>query len=60
MISKKIKDEIERLDKDEAFKELMLEILEEESQGLHNFKAKYEEKINFYIENNQVGVSNND
>ena len=58
-VKKKIENGIEKLEKNEAFKELMLQILEEESKGLHSFKAKYEELINNYI-NNNVGVQNYD
>lgn len=62
-VSKKIIDEIEKIDdKDEKFKNLMLEILEEESKGIPGgrFKAKYEEMINKYIEENIVEVVVND
>ena len=40
-VSNKIRSEIEKIDKKEKFKNLMLEILDEESKGLHNFKSKY-------------------
>ena len=59
-VSKKIKDEIEKLPKDEALKKLMMEILELEAKGLYNFKAKYDELIKEYIEKNVVGVIDND
>lgn len=60
-VSKKIEKEIEKLEKkDEAFKKLMMEILEMESKGNYNYKAKYDELIKKYIEKNVVGVVNND
>lgn len=59
-VSKKIQNEIEKLQKDENLKKLMLEILELESKGLYNFKAKYDELIKNYIEKNVVGVVEND
>lgn len=59
-VSKKIENEIEKLDKNKEFKNLMLEILEEESKGLYNYKAKYEELMKKYIEENVVGVVEND
>ena len=55
-VSKKIEREIAKLDRKEELKELMLKILEEESKGLHSFKAKYDELVKEYIVNNVVGV----
>ena len=60
LVSKKIQNEVEKLDKNEAMKKLMLDILDEESKGLYNFKLKYEELIKKYIEENTVGVVDND
>lgn len=59
-VSKKIINEVEKIDKKEKFKKLMLQILEEESKGLHSFKVKYEELIKKYIEENVVGIVEND
>ncbi len=59
-VSKKIENEIEKLDKNKEFRNLMLEILEEESKGLYNYKSKYEELMKKYIEENVVGVVEND
>ena len=59
-ISKKIEKEVEKLDKKESFKELMLKILDEESKGLFAFKVKYDELIKKYIEENVVGVITDD
>lgn len=60
-VSKKIEKEVEKLEKkEEAFKKLMMEILEMESKGNYNYKAKYDELIKKYIEENVVGVVNND
>lgn len=59
-VSKKIEKEIEKLSKEEAFKKLMMDILELESKGLYNYKSKYEELIKKYIEENIVGVFNYD
>lgn len=60
-VSKKIEKEVEKLEKkEEAFKKLMMEILEMEAKGNHNYKAKYDELIKKYIEENVVGVVNND
>lgn len=60
-VSKKIEKEVEKLEKkEEAFKKLMMEILEMEAKGNYNYKAKYDELIKKYIEENVVGVVNND
>lgn len=59
-VSKKIEKEVEKLSKEEAYKKLMMDILEMESKGNYNYKAKYEELIKKYIEENVVGVVNND
>ena len=59
-VSKKIEKEIDKLSKEEAFKKLMMDILELESKGLYNYKSKYEELIKKYIEENVVGVVDND
>lgn len=59
-LSKKIENEIEKISADESLKKLMLEILELESKGLHNYKSKYEELIKKYMEENKVGVIEND
>lgn len=59
-VSKKIEKEIDKLSKEDAFKKLMMDILELEAKGLYNYKAKYEELIKKYIEENVVGVVNND
>ena len=60
-VSKKIEKEVEKLEKkEEAFKKLMMEILEMEAKGNYNYKAKYDELVKKYIEENAVGVVNND
>ena len=59
-VSKKIQKEIDKLSKEETFKKLMKDILELESKGLYNYKAKYEELIKKYIEENVVGAVNDD
>lgn len=59
-ISKKIESEIQKMDKPEPLKKLMLQILEEEAKGLHNFKSKYDELINKYIEEFVLGVTEDD
>lgn len=59
-VSKKIQKEIDKLSKEETFKKLMMDILELESKGLYNYKAKYEELIKKYIEENVVGAVNDD
>lgn len=59
-VSKKIEKEIEKLDKEEPFKRLMMDILELESKGIYNYKSKYEELIKKYIEENIDGVVEND
>ena len=59
-VSKKIQKEIDKLSKEETFKKLLMDILELESKGLYNYKAKYEELIKKYIEENVVGAVNDD
>lgn len=59
-VSNKIRSEIEKIDKKEKFKNLMLEILDEESKGLHNFKSKYIELIDKYIAEKSLGDVDND
>ena len=59
-VSKKIEKEVEKLSKEALFKKLMMDILELESKGNHNYKVRYEELIKKYIEENVVGVVNND
>lgn len=60
-VSKKIQDEIKKIEKKEAgFKKLMLDILEEESIGTYKIKEKYTELVNKYIEENVVGVVEDD
>lgn len=60
-LSKKIEKEVKKLTKEEAFKKLMLDILEMEAKGNYNYKAKYEGLIKKYIDEMEaVGVVNND
>ena len=59
-VSNKIRSKIEKIDKKEKFKNLMLEILDEESKGLHNFKSKYIELIDKYIAEKSLGDVDND
>ena len=48
-ISKKIHNEIEELYVENAEKELLIEILNFEDEGLRNYTSKYEELIREYI-----------
>lgn len=59
-MSKKIINEVEKIDKDEPFKKLVLDILDLESKGTHYFKSKCEELVKKYIDDNRVGVISND
>lgn len=59
-VSKKIEKEVEKLSKEEAFKKLMMDILELESKGNYNFRSKYEELVKKYIEENVIGVNEYD
>ncbi|MBQ8898480.1 MAG: hypothetical protein IJY86_08365 [Clostridia bacterium] len=49
-ISEKIIAQINNIDADEEFKELMLSILEEEDKGNFRFKDTYEKLVNDYLE----------
>ena len=60
IVSKKIENEINKISQEENFKKLMMDILELESKGLYNYKAKYDELIKKYIEENTIGVVKND
>ena len=56
-VSEKIQKKISELDKcDEKFKELMLNILEEEANGTYKIKIRYEDLVNQYIKEGKVGV----
>ena len=57
-VSKKIENEIKKLDETDEIKEIMMEILEEESKGLYNWKKKYEAIIDEYIKKNVLGEKN--
>ena len=48
-ISEKIMEEIKKLNEDEKKKELLLKILQQEDEGIHNYKKSYEKLINQYI-----------
>ena len=50
-ISEKIIAQINSIDTDDEFKELMLLILSEEDKGNYRFKDTYEKMINEYLEN---------
>lgn len=52
-INNKIRAEVEQLDVAEAEKELMLKILDKESNGLYFFKNAYEELIRDYVKNRE-------
>lgn len=56
-ISKKIIDQINNLDVDSDFKELMVAILNEEDKGNHRFKDTYERLIKDYLSKKE-GESN--
>lgn len=49
-ISEKIIAQINSIDTDDEFKELMLSILSEEDKGNYRFKDTYEKMINEYLE----------
>lgn len=49
-ISEKIIAQINSIDTDDEFKELMLSILSEEDKGNHRYKDTYEKMINEYLE----------
>ncbi len=56
-ISEKIKQKIEKLDeKDEDFKKLLLDILEEESKGDFRYKERFENIINEYLKDKKVVI----
>ncbi|MDD4353785.1 MAG: hypothetical protein PHN56_04995 [Candidatus Nanoarchaeia archaeon] len=59
-ISKKILDQIEKLDADQKTKELLLAILNEEDKGNYKFKDTYEKLITSYLETKSKGDENND
>ena len=46
-ISKKIKEEIKKLETIDDEKELMLDILELEDTGIYQFREEYSKRINF-------------
>ena len=48
-ISKKILDEVNKLDVGDKQKELIVSILTMEDEGLRNYTKKYEEAIGLYI-----------
>lgn len=48
-ISKKILDEVNKLDVGDKQKELIVSILTMEDEGLRNYTKKYEETIGLYI-----------
>lgn len=52
-INNKIRAEVEQLDVTEAEKELMLKILDKESNGLYFFKNAYEELIRDYAKSKE-------
>ena len=54
-ISKKILDEINKLEDSNEFKKLLLELLEKEDQGNHRNNQVFEEKIIDYINRNESG-----
>lgn len=55
-ISDKIKNEIDKLKIKDEDKELLLEILNIEDEGIFRFKKEYERIIKAYLENSK-GVS---
>lgn len=59
-ISKKILDQIEKLEADQKTKELLLAILNEEDKGNYKFKDTYEKLITSYLETKVKGDENND
>lgn len=59
-ISKKILDQIEKLEADQKTKELLLAILNEEDKGNYKFKDTYEKLITSYLETKDKGDENND
>lgn len=52
-ISKKIIDEVNALDIRKSEKDLLVEILNFEDEGLRNYTKKYEETIRKYIKENK-------
>ena len=59
-ISKKILDQIEKLEADQKTKELLLAILNEEDKGNYKFKDTYEKLITSYLDTKDTGDENND
>lgn len=53
-ISEKIIAQINNIDADEEFKELMLAILAEEDKGNFRFKDTYEKLVNDYLEKKEA------
>jgi hypothetical protein len=54
-ISKKIKEQIDALEVQKDFKDLMIAILTEEDKGNFRLKATYEKLVNEYIETSNDG-----
>ena len=52
-ISKKILEEVDNLDIKKAEKDLLVEILNFEDEGLRNYSKKYEEVIGTFIKENK-------
>ena len=54
-ISEKIKEQIDALEVQKDFKDLMIAILTEEDKGNFRFKDTYEKLLNEYIETSNGG-----
>ena len=59
-ISEKIIAKIKNSKNDSNFKELLLNILEEEDKGNHQYKKYYEKLVNEYLDSQNKEDANND
>ena len=59
-ISEKIVQRIKNSKNDDDFKKLMLNILNEEDMGNHQFKRAYEKYVNDYLEANKESEDSKD
>lgn len=57
-ISKKIEEQIQKLDIDNDLKELMMNVLKEEDKGTHAFKQLYNKMVDEYLKKKEE--ENND
>ena len=51
-VSKRIEDQVQKLDVNRSMKRLMLDILDAESKGSSKYKTIYDKKIEDYVNKN--------